>query len=73
MRFFVHSEADPRRVYLVDATANAGRMECACKDWRCRCWPVIRDGGRSFCKHCRAVREHIIDATLATMATAESQ
>lgn len=77
MVFFVHSEADPRRVYRVDLLAHGGRGECMCKHWRTRCWPLIRDGASiadpfTACKHVTAARRHFLLQLLPKMAAQET-
>lgn len=73
MCFFVHSEADPRRVYRVDLLANEGRSECSCKDWQTRRWPVIRDGGEATCKHGDEARRVFLRDLLRHMAAGETE
>lgn len=73
MTFFVHSEADPRKVYRVDLLANAGRSECHCKWWQTRIWPVVRDGGEATCKHVDEARRVFLRDLLSHMAKGETQ
>lgn len=73
LRYRVHSEARPQNVYLVDLLANGGQGECTCKDWSCRCWPIVREGGKARCKHITAARAHFLDHLLATMAAIEGE
>lgn len=72
-RYRVHSEAKPQNVYLVDLLANDGRGECSCRDWICRAWPIIREGGKASCKHVTAARTAFLDGLLATMAAQETE
>lgn len=71
MCFFVRSETTPRRAYRVDLLAHAGIGQCHCADWNTRRWPLIRDGGRSACKHVIAAREAFLDDLLQHMAAQE--
>lgn len=60
--FWVTS-ADDQDPYLVDVTANEGRMLCSCRDFQCRRQPLLNKGipaivrglDKSVCKHCEAV------------------
>lgn len=70
-RYRVHSELKPQNVYLVDLLAHDGRGECTCKDWQCRCWPAVKEGGKLSCKHLRAARTHFLERLLQTMARTE--
>lgn len=67
----VRSEANPRNFYRVDLLANDGRGECMCKWWATHCWPIIRDGGVSWCKHGDACRSHFLNQLLPEMARRE--
>lgn len=71
LRYFVTSESNPRARYLVDLLANGGRGECSCRDFCCRCWPIVREGGRATCKHVHACREYFLDTVLQAMAEQE--
>jgi len=73
MCFWVHSEANPKRVYRVDLLSHGGIGECSCKSWQCRDWPVVRDGGRSACKHVTAARTTFLNDLLQHMAAKEAQ
>lgn len=62
-RFWV-SSADDHEPYLVDITANNGLPVCTCRDFQCRCQPLldqekkIRQYGhtnRTICKHIQQV------------------
>lgn len=71
--FHVRSETRRGKVYKVDLLAHDGRSECICKDWQCRCWPIVKEGGRAACKHVRAARDYFLDDLLAVMAARESE
>lgn len=73
MVYAVQSETNPRSEHVVDLLAHEGRTECSCKDWQTRRWPVIREGGRAWCKHGRAVREYVLDNLLLEMARQEKE
>lgn len=72
-RYYVSSEAHPRNQYLVDLLDHEGVGCCSCRDWICRCWPIIKKGQRAMCKHVKAARAHFLDHLLQTMAKAETQ
>lgn len=72
-RYFVTSESNPRARYFVDLLEHEGRGSCSCKDWSCRCWPIVKAGGQAMCKHLRACREHFLNQILAAMAAKETQ
>lgn len=55
LRYFVSSEANPKRVYLVDLLSN----ECGCIDFGVR---HRKDG--TDCKHCRAAKRFFADEVL---------
>lgn len=72
-RYRVHSEADPRRIYLCDLLENDGIGSCSCKDWSCRVGPLVKEGKRAYCKHIVACRAHFLNQVLAAMAKAENE
>ena len=60
LTFFVESEHDGEHPYVVDMAAHGGRGECSCRDWQCRCGPMIKalpkvvlhgQPNRNTCKH----------------------
>lgn len=71
MVFLVHSRSNPARVYRVDLTANEGRSECHCPDWRTRQWLKIKAGKPGRCIHVAAAREAFLDDLLRTLSQRE--
>lgn len=58
-RFWVESRSEPGHSHLVDLTANGGKGECGCDNWKFRCQPAIKDGKSMRCAHIDAVREFL--------------
>lgn len=60
-RFWVESRSEPGHSHLVDLTANGGKGECGCDQWKYRCQPAIRNGLTKRCSHIDACRNFIAD------------
>jgi hypothetical protein len=73
MRYRVHSEEDPRRIYLVDLLSHGGQGECMCRWWQTTVWPIVRDGGKATCKHIDAARAYFLNGLLAEMSRREAE
>lgn len=54
--------------YSVTLLAHGGTGYCTCADWLARRWPVIRDGGKAYCKHVKIAREAFLLDELAKRA-----
>jgi hypothetical protein len=80
-RYYVHSEAKPRNIYVVDLLSNDGIGECTCKWFATTLWPAIRDGKMKIedtfpvhpCKHLQAAREHFQRDLYRRMAAMEQE
>ena len=66
-RFFVESDRDPSKEYLVDLVENRGHGRCDCEDFRCRRQKMFEAGDatdEARCKHLIYVREAMAQALL---------
>lgn len=76
--FFVHSEANPKKVYRVSLLEHGGIGECSCPWFRTHVWPRIKAGactleGPCEDKHIRAARDILLRDTLKELSHRETE
>lgn len=64
LRFYVYSDKQPGRKYLVDLSENDGQARCDCDHYRIRLEPKLGFGRHVNaeevqCKHIRAAKEYL--------------
>ena len=71
---FTVTSAESGEPHIVDLYSHGGRGECSCRDWQCRCQPLLHDNplivaygslGRNVCKHIHAATTYVGQVVVA--------